>query len=127
MFTANSMNCLCEAIGLALPGNGTILATTCGAASSGAKRPGASWRWPWPAGPRPRDIVTPRRHRQRLRARHGHGRQLQHRAAHPGLAHEAGVAYDLDRINALSPKCPNVCKVSPASEVPHEDVMPPAA
>lgn len=121
MFTANSMNCLCEAIGLALPGNGTILAED-------PKRR-SLWR---AAGKRivemvredlrPRDIVT----RESLdnafvldMAMGGSTNTVLHTLA---IAHEAGVAYDLARINELSKKCPNICKVSPSSPYHVEDV-----
>ena len=121
MFTANSMNCLCEALGLALPGNGTILADD----------PRRKELWKQAAirivemaksgGPLPRDIVT----RASLdnafaldMAMGGSTNTVLHALA---IAHEAGVAYDLDRINAISQRCPNVCKVSPSSAYHMED------
>ncbi len=121
MFTANSMNCLCEAIGLALPGNGTVLA------EDPARR--KLWR---NAGQRivelvredlkPRDIVT----RDSLdnafildMAMGGSSNTVLHTLA---IAHEAGVDYDLERINELSKRCPNICKVSPSSSYHIEDV-----
>ena len=91
MFTANSMNCLAEAIGLALPGNGTILATSADrkalyerasqrivAMAKRIRQEGAGH------GLLAREIATSGRVRQRDDPRHGHGRQHQHRAAHPG-------------------------------------------
>jgi dihydroxy-acid dehydratase len=122
MFTANSMNCLCEAIGLALPGNGSIL----------AEDPARRELWRRAAvrvvemakaeGPRPRDLVT----RAALdnafildMAMGGSTNTVLHTLA---IAREAGVAYDLDRINAISQKCPNVCKVAPSSAYHMEDV-----
>ena len=122
MFTANSMNCLLEAIGLALPGNGTILAT------SPARR--RLWRAAArrvvqmaDAGePCPRDIVT----REAIdnafildMAMGGSTNTVLHTLA---IAHEAGVEYDLDRINELSRRTPNICKVSPSSAYHIEDV-----
>ena len=121
MFTANSMNCLSEAIGLGLPGNGTVL----------ADNPERKKLWR-KAGKRivemvkedlkPRDIVT----REALdnafaldMAMGGSTNTVLHALA---IAHEAGVAYDLDRINELSKKCPNICKVSPSSPYHMEDV-----
>jgi dihydroxy-acid dehydratase len=121
MFTANSMNCLTEAIGLALPGNGTVL----------AENPERKKLWR-KAGKRivemvkedlkPRDIVT----RESLdnafvldMAMGGSTNTVLHTLA---IAHEAGVAYDLDRINELSKKTPNICKVSPSSPYHMEDV-----
>ncbi|MBP7829082.1 MAG: dihydroxy-acid dehydratase [Kiritimatiellae bacterium] len=121
MFTANSMNCLCEAIGLALPGNGTILAED-------PKRR-SLWRT---AGKRivemvredlkPRDIVTAESLDNAFvldMAMGGSTNTVLHTLA---IAHEAGVAYDLARINELSKKCPNICKVSPSSPYHVEDV-----
>jgi dihydroxy-acid dehydratase len=122
MFTANSMNCLCEAIGLALPGNGSIL----------AEDPARKELWRRAAvrvvelakaeGPRPRDLVT----RASLdnafildMAMGGSTNTVLHTLA---IAREAGIAYDLDRINAISQKCPNVCKVAPSSAYHMEDV-----
>ena len=121
MFTANSMNCLCEAIGLALPGNGTILAED-------PKRRGL-WR---AAGKRileminenlcPRDIVTQESLDNAFvldMAMGGSTNTVLHTLA---IAHEAGIDYKLDRINDLSKKCPNICKVSPSSPYHVEDV-----
>jgi dihydroxy-acid dehydratase len=122
MFTANSMNCLCEAIGLALPGNGSIL----------AEDPARKELWRRAAvrvvelakadGPRPRDLVT----RASLdnafvldMAMGGSTNTVLHTLA---IAREAGISYDLDRINAISQKCPNVCKVAPSSAYHMEDV-----
>ena len=122
MFTANSMNCLCEAIGLALPGNGSIL----------AEDPARKELWRRAAvrvvelakaeGPRPRDLIT----RAALdnafildMAMGGSTNTVLHTLA---IAREAGIAYDLDRINAISQKCPNVCKVAPSSAYHMEDV-----
>ena len=122
MFTANSMNCLCEAIGLALPGNGTILATDMKRRKlwrEAAKRIVAMAQ----AGtPRPRDIVTTAAIDNAFAldmAMGGSSNTVLHTLA---LAHEAGLDYNLDRINAISVKCPNVCKVSPSSEYHMSDV-----
>ena len=89
MFTANSMNCLCEALGMALPGNGTILAIDPRAAEEICAA--RSWRCGCPATAqpdRPRPQAARHRHRrcdrQRVCAGHGDGRLDQHRAAHPG-------------------------------------------
>ena len=121
MFTANSMNCLSEAIGLALPGNGTLLAED-------PKRE-LLWR---AAGERivqlvseglkPRDIVTLESLDNALildMAMGGSTNTVLHTLA---IAHEAGITYDLQRINALSRRTPNICKVSPSSAYHLEDV-----
>jgi len=122
MFTANSMNCLCEAIGLALPGNGSIL----------AEDPARKDLWKRAAarvvalaraeGPRPRDIITRAAIDNAFAldmAMGGSTNTVLHTLA---IAREAGIDYDLDRINAISKKCPNVCKVAPSSAYHMEDV-----
>ena len=84
MFTANTMNCLTEALGMGLPGNGTIPAVY-GARLALAKDAGArgDGRLLEP-NMRPRDIITAASHPQRLRGGHGAGRLDQHRAAPAG-------------------------------------------
>ena len=122
MFTANSMNCLCEAIGLALPGNGSIL----------AEDPARRELWKQAAfravemakteSPRPRDLITLSSIDNAFAldmAMGGSSNTVLHTLA---IAHEAGIDYDLDRINAISQKCPNVCKVAPSSSYHMEDV-----
>ncbi|MBU6400183.1 MAG: dihydroxy-acid dehydratase [Verrucomicrobia bacterium] len=121
MFTANSMNCLTEAIGLALPGNGTILATD----------PRRTQLWQ-AAGRRivemvreslvPRKIVTRDAIDNALvldLAMGGSSNTILHTLA---IAHEAGLDYDLERIDQLSRRCPNLCKVAPSSAYHVEDV-----
>jgi dihydroxy-acid dehydratase len=121
MFTANSMNCLLEAIGLALPGNGTTLAID----------PARQDLWKRAArravelaaeGLRPRDIVTRAAIDNAFvldMAMGGSTNTVLHTLA---IAHEARVPYDLERINELSRRCPNICKVSPSSSYHIEDV-----
>jgi len=126
MFTANSMNCLCEAVGMALPGNGTILA---GSVDNFNPRRVGLWK---AAGRRivglvaedlkPRDIVTQESIDNALildMAMGGSTNTVLHTLA---LAHEAGIQYDLERINELSRRCPNLCKVSPSSPYHVQDV-----
>ena len=95
MFTANSMNCLSEVIGLALPGNGSL----------------------------PRDIVN----RDAIdnafaidMAMGGSSNTVLHTLA---IAREAGVEYDLQRINDISKRTPNICKVAPSSRFHMQDVL----
>jgi len=121
MFTANSMNCLAEALGMALPGNGTILAVD-------AKRKalyqavGRQILTLVERDLKPRDIVT----REAIdnafcldMAMGGSTNTVLHTLA---IAHEAGVVYSLDRINQLSDRVPYLCKVSPAGHHHVEDV-----
>ena len=122
MFTANSMNCLCEAIGLALPGNGTILAIDPARHDlwkAAAKR---AVEMAYADGPLPRDIITQESLDNAFAldmAMGGSTNTVLHTLA---IAKEAGVEYNLDRINAVSKKCPNICKVSPSSNYHIEDV-----
>jgi dihydroxy-acid dehydratase len=122
MFTANSMNCLCEAIGMALPGNGTLLATEEARHAlwkAAAKR---AVEMALANGPKPRDIITVESVDNAFvldMAMGGSTNTVLHTLA---VANEAGVAYDLDRINKLSKTTPNICKVSPSSSYHIEDV-----
>ena len=122
MFTANSMNCLCEAIGLALPGNGTILAEAPARRDLWKKAATRVVEMAKAEGPKPRDLITLASIDNAFAldmAMGGSTNTVLHTLA---IAHEAGIAYDLDRINAISQKCPNVCKVSPSSAYHMEDV-----
>ena len=122
MFTANSMNCLLEAIGLALPGNGTQLAMSPERRKLWKKAARLVVKMAVEGGPLPRDVVT----RDSLdnafildMAMGGSTNTVLHTLA---IAREAGVNYDLDRIDALSRRTPNICKVSPSSAYHIEDV-----
>jgi len=121
MFTANSMNCLTEALGMALPGNGTILAVD-------EKRKelylaaGRQILKLIARDLKPRDIVN----RESIdnafcldMAMGGSTNTVLHTLA---IAHEAEVPYSLDRINQLSDRVPYLCKVSPAGHHHVEDV-----
>ncbi|MCU0858741.1 MAG: dihydroxy-acid dehydratase [Pontiellaceae bacterium] len=122
MFTANSMNCLCEAIGMALPGNGTLLATDSARLElwkAAAKR---AVEMALANGPKPREVITLASVDNAFvldMAMGGSTNTVLHTLA---LANEAGISYDLDRINRLSEITPNICKVSPSSGFHIEDV-----
>ncbi|MCC6696757.1 MAG: dihydroxy-acid dehydratase [Candidatus Hydrogenedentes bacterium] len=121
MFTANSMNCLCEALGLALPGNGTILATH-GDRRDLVKRAAAQVIKLIEADLKPRDIVNVKSIDNALAldmAMGGSTNTVLHTLA---IAHEAGVDYPLERINQVSQRVPNLCKVSPSSHWHIQDV-----
>ena len=122
MFTANSMNCLCEAIGLALPGNGTILALDPRRHDLWKEAAKRAVEMAKADGPLPRDIVTQESLDNAFAldmAMGGSTNTVLHTLA---IAKEAGVSYDLERINAVFKKCPNICKVSPSSSYHIEDV-----
>jgi dihydroxy-acid dehydratase len=129
MFTANSMNCLAEAIDLALPGNGTILATSADRKSLYER---ASQRIVAMArefakkgaghGLLAREIASPAAFDNAMildMAMGGSTNTVLHILA---IAHEAGVPFSLERIDELSQKTPNLCKVSPSSAYHIEDV-----
>ena len=121
MFTANSMNCLCEAIGMALPGNGTILAVD-PKRQELYKAAGKQIMSLVENDIKPLDIVSVKSLDNALAldmAMGGSTNTVLHSLA---VASEAGIEYDLDRINAISAKCPNICKVAPSSKFHVEDV-----
>ena len=121
MFTANSMNCLCEAIGMALPGNGTILAVD-PKRETLYKQAGSQIMELLEKDIKPLDIISEKSLDNALvldMAMGGSTNTVLHTLA---LANEAGIKYGLERINAISAKCPNICKVSPSSSFHVEDV-----
>jgi dihydroxy-acid dehydratase len=121
MFTANSMNCLMEAIGLALPYNGSALAKSAEREEL-AKRAAAQIMVLMERNIKPRDIVTAEAIDDAFAldmAMGGSTNTVLHTLA---LAHEAGVDYPLVRINAVAEKVPYICKVSPAGKWHMEDV-----
>jgi len=121
MFTANSMNCLCEAIGMALPGNGTILAVD-PKREELYRAAGAQIIRLIEKDIKPLDIINEKSLDNALAldmAMGGSTNTILHTMA---VASEAGVKYDLERINQISSRCPNICKVSPSSGYHIEDV-----
>ncbi|MEJ5199925.1 MAG: dihydroxy-acid dehydratase, partial [Anaerolineae bacterium] len=121
MFTANSMNCLCEALGMALPGNGTILAVD-PRREELARAAGRQIMKLIELDLRPRDIVTAQAIDNAFAldmAMGGSTNTVLHTLA---LAHEAGVDYPLARLNEVAARVPNICKVSPSSSYHLEDV-----
>lgn len=116
MFTANSMNCLTEALGLGLPGNGTIPAVAA-----------ARIRLAKMAGERvvelvkqnvcPRDIATREAFENAMAVDMALGCSTNTVLHVPAIAHEAGIELDLDLFNAVSAKTPHLCHLRPAG--PH--------
>ncbi len=133
MFTANSMNCLCEALGMALPGNGTILAVDSSGGGPQNDRINPRREELARAAARqvmnlidldlkPRDIVTAEAIDNAFAldmAMGGSTNTVLHTLA---LAHEAGVDYPLARLNEVAERVPNICKVSPSSGYHLQDV-----
>jgi dihydroxy-acid dehydratase len=117
MFTANSMNCLCEAIGMALPGNGTILAVD-PRRQDLYEAVGRQIMELVKADLKPLDIISLKSMDNALAldmAMGGSTNTVLHTLA---IASEAGITYDLKRINRISAKCYNICRVSPMEYKP---------
>ena len=122
MFTANSMNCLMEALGIALPGNGSILAVDEGRLKL-VKQAGEKVLKMVNNDVKPRDIITKDSIRNAFAldvAMGGSTNTVLHVLA---IAHEAGIDFDLKELNEISKQTPYICKVSPATPDVHmEDV-----
>jgi len=122
MFTANSMNCLMEALGIALPGNGTILAVDEKRVELVKKASEQIIRL-IEDDVKPSDIITEKSFRNALAldmAMGGSTNTILHSLA---IANEAGLNFNLEEINKISNKTPYLCKVSPATKEVHiEDV-----
>lgn len=121
MFTANSMNCLAEALGLALPGNGTILAVS-PERREFVKRSAAQLMELIKRDIKPRDIVTEKAIDNAFAldmAMGGSTNTVLHTLA---IAHEAGVEYSIGRINEVAERVPHLAKIAPASDWHIEDV-----
>ncbi len=116
MYTANSMNCLSEAIGMALPGNGTTPAVTA-ARIHLAKHAGMKIMELIEKDIKPRDILTPAAFRNALTCEMALGCSTNSVLHLLALAHEAEVPLELSLINELSSKIPNLCHLAPAG--PH--------
>jgi dihydroxy-acid dehydratase len=121
MFTANSMNCLMEALGLALPGNGSYLATS-EARKELVREAGRMIMRLIEANLTPRQIVNAETIDNAFAldmAMGGSTNTVLHTLA---IAREAGVDYSLERINQVAERVPHVCKVSPSGRWHMEDV-----
>lgn len=115
MFTANSMNCLCEAVGLALPGNGTIPATY-SARVQLAKKSGEKIMELVKRDIKPRDIVTMAALKNAIAVDMALGCSTNSALHLPAIAHEAGLKLDLKLFNEISSDTPNLCHLAPAGE-----------
>lgn len=113
MFTANSMNCLTEALGMGLPGNGTIPAVMA-ARIRLAKRAGMAIMNLLEKGICPRDIMTPQAFENALAVDMALGCSTNTVLHVLAIAHEAGVRLDLDKFNEISARTPHLCSLSPA-------------
>ena len=121
MFTANSMNCLCEALGMALPGNGTVLAVSKEREAVYERAARAIVKLVQ-ADLKPRDIATIEAFDNAIAldvAMGGSTNTILHTLA---IAREAGIPYDIKRIDDISRRVPCLCKVSPSSNYHVQDV-----
>ena len=121
MFTANSMNCLSEALGVALPGNGTIPAVMA-ARQRLAKETGKRIMGLVEKDIKPRDIATMKAFENAMHAEMALGSSTNTVLHLPAIAHEAGLKLDLDLFNKISAETPNLCKISPAGSSHMEDL-----
>ena len=122
MFTANSMNCLTEVLGLGLPGNGTIPAVYAERIRL-AKTAGMQVMKLLAEDIRPRDIVTPAAFENALTTDMALGCSTNSALNLLAIAHEADIALDLHMINDISEHTPNLCHLAPAGHHHMQDLM----
>ena len=121
MYTANSMNCLCEAIGMALPGNGTIPAPL-SARIRLAKKAGMQIMHLVNNDIRPRDIMTEAAFDNAETVDMALGCSTNTMLHLPAIAHECGLEISLDKSNEISAHTPNLCHLAPAGDTFMEDL-----
>jgi len=121
MYTANSMNCVTEALGLGLPGNGTIPAVWA-ARRRLAKYTGMQIMDLFKKNIKPRDIATLSAFKNAIAVDMALGCSTNTVLHIPAIAHEAGIKLDLNLFNKISEKTPNLCKLSPAGPHHIEDL-----
>ena len=121
MFTANSMNCMTEALGMALDGNATIPAVY-SSRKRLAKKTGMQIMNLLRENVRPRDILTKKAFENALTVDMALGCSTNTVLHLTAIANEAGVDINLDNINYISSKTPNLCKLSPAGNHHIEDL-----
>jgi len=121
MFTANSMNCVTEALGMGLPGNGTIPAVNA-ARIRLAKQAGIKVMELLEKNITPRDIMTPAAFANALAVDMALGCSTNTTLHVPAIAYEAGVKFELDSINEISARTPHLVTISPAMAHPEEEI-----
>ena len=122
MFTANSMNCLTEVLGLGLPGNGTIPAVYAERVRL-AKTAGMQVMKLLADDVRPHDIITPAAFENALTTDMALGCSTNSALHLLAIAHEADITLDLHMINAISEKTPNLCHLAPAGHHHMQDLL----
>ena len=121
MYTANSMNCLTEALGMGLPGNGTIPAVYSERIKL-AKHAGMKVMEMLEKNIRPRDIMTEKAFMNALTVDMALGCSTNSMLHLPAIAHEAGVELNVDIANEVSARTPNLCHLAPAGPTYMEDL-----
>jgi len=121
MYTANTMNCLTEAVGMALPGNGTIPAVDSRRLYL-AGEAGRQIMRILKEGLLPRDIITRKSIANAFAVDMALGGSTNSVLHFEAIAHEAGIKFPLNMINEISDRVPHLCKLSPASQVHIEDL-----
>lgn len=121
MFTANTLNCLTEVLGLGLPGNGTIPAVNAARVRL-AKKSGLAVMEMLKKNIRPREIMSKKAFLNALTVDVALGGSTNTLLHLPAISHEAGIKLDLEMVNEISEKTPNLCLLSPAGEYHIEDL-----
>ena len=121
MYTANSMNCLTEALGMGLKGNGTIPAVY-SARIELAKHAGMAVMDVLKKNIRPRDVMTEEAFMNALTVDMALGCSTNSMLHLPAIAHECGIEINLDIANKISEKTPNLCHLAPAGRTYIEDL-----
>lgn len=121
MYTANSMNCLTEVLGMGLKGNGTIPAVYSERIKL-AKQAGMAVMELYRKNIRPRDIMTAEAFENALTADMALGCSTNSMLHIPAIANECGIAINLDMANEISAKTPNLCHLAPAGHAYMEDL-----
>ena len=121
MYTANSMNCLTEVLGMGLRGNGTIPAVY-SARIELAKHAGMQVMELVRKNIRPRDIMTAGALKNAITADMALGCSTNSMLHLPAIANELGIPFDLDEVNEISEKTPNLCHLAPAGPTYMEDL-----
>ena len=121
MYTANSMNCLTEVLGMGLKGNGTIPAVYSERLKL-AKHAGMQVMELLRKNIRPRDIMTEKAFRNAIAADMALGCSTNSMLHLPAIAHECGIDLNLDLVNEISEKTPNLCHLAPAGHTYMEDL-----
>ena len=121
MYTANSMNCLTEVLGMGLKGNGTIPAVYSERIKL-AKQAGMAVMDMYRKNIRPRDIMTADAFENALTADMALGCSTNSMLHLPAIANECGIKIDLDMVNQISARTPNICHLAPAGYAYMEDL-----